>query len=478
MTEIAAALRAGYGTESLYAAIMDIGPAAHGMVPALAAALDVQVAREAPTGRVDEHCYPPWPEDGSPALALRAIGPAAIGALPNLRAALRDGWGVAIDAVEAIGALGPAARDAVPDLIVFAMRRIGDVVPAALAAIDPAGDVTLAALREADAPRPLIAETIGRLGRKDEIPRLVAWLDDDDARVRRVALAALASFGPDAAAALPAIERGLETWDADEDAVLALAAIDPARIPALCERILARREDVDVGEKRDDMPSGADLATLGALGARARTALPALLKHVRDPRYASAAAVVTVAKIDPEGDAWRRTALRWLRWHDDGLQAAAAEAIEVARCFTPETRDALLRSGNEHAHVLAQFDALPPEAAPRLLSEPERGWETKCFLGGALARVASISRAQVPPLLRLTAFYPDDCVGALARVDDDGRAALRAFIDAHREPDAPPSPEALARAMEAMGLTREDVRRLVSPGLPDPDCAKVLAWLE
>jgi hypothetical protein len=88
------------------------------------------------------------------------------------------------------------------------------------------------------------------------------------------------------------------------------------------------------------------------------------------------------------------------------------------------------------------------------------------------------SRAQVPPQLRLTAFYPDDCVGALARVDDDGRAALRAFIDAHREPDAPPSPEALARAMEAMGLTREDVRRLVSPGLPDPDCAKVLAWLE
>src|SRR5581483_5555775 len=107
--------------------------------------------------------------------------------------------GLLLGAVDALGYLGPIAKDAVPDLI----RLIGDPDPEIRrSAIDalgllgppaaPATPMILAALKDPDHPvRKLAVISLGRIARPDpRIPEIVAALESlarDDPEIRGVA---------------------------------------------------------------------------------------------------------------------------------------------------------------------------------------------------------------------------------------------------------------------------------------------------
>jgi hypothetical protein len=344
--------------------------------------------------------------------------------------------------------------------------------------VDPDGRFVLRALRDAGAPRALIAATIARLGRADEIASLVAWLDDGGARA--AALEALATFGPAAASAVPAIERAGREMEHDELAFLALAAIDPDRRGTLCERILERTprraKELDLVTYAGAANRRADLLTLAQLGPPARAALPALLADLDEPDV-DPAVLVAAASLDPDGDAWLPTTLAWLGAAKYLRPSAAVDAIEAAGRFTPQLRDALLTRASENARLLAEFASLPAEAAPLLLAGKKDDWGAYHSLA-ALARVESIVAEHLAPLLALAAEYPDRALPALARLDADARAGLRTFVDARTRPDAPPREDAIARVLAELELTRDEARAILRAELPDARCGKVLAWLE
>jgi HEAT repeat protein len=145
---------------------------------------------------------------------LYHLGPLAREAVPVLRKTFALGlmaqrWRYD-SAVEVVGAIGPEAKAAIPDLL-----RI---------------------LRDEDSyRRALAAETLGKIGQEagTVVPALAPLLQERSRLVRLAAIRALARFGPNAKHAIPPLAALLEDDDeyVSEAAADALTAIDPARYP-------------------------------------------------------------------------------------------------------------------------------------------------------------------------------------------------------------------------------------------------------
>jgi len=237
-------------------AIWGLAPEAREVVPALTPLLESGDARVARTA----------------AKALRDIGPDAAPAIPAMRKLLAGGE---LDALvrnaicEALGAVGPAARRALPELL--AQLRDPRFMPAsidyrdevwrpcfdaisALALIGDRSQTVLSGLRSLlssknpmvqlealgalvrlapDSPEVLVdllnwldgslvngdgrvevILAIGRLNvdRQGAVPPLIGALQDRDAEVRKAAAWALGQIGPEAEAALPALHEALGEW--------------------------------------------------------------------------------------------------------------------------------------------------------------------------------------------------------------------------------------------------------------------------
>jgi hypothetical protein len=193
---------------------------------------------------------PEHPSRMAAAYGLRRVGPAARAAVPRLLAAVED------------------EDDEVSFLAVQAMFRV-----------DP--DALAAHSREA---------------RRTDVPGLVGQLASPHVRVRRRAAVRLEELGDKGQPALPALRRTLA--DPDErvrlwaaEAVLKIAPEAHADVVPALAALLAGR---------DNFHRAMAANRLGDLGARARPAVPALLRLLADPEHGPReAARRALREIDP-----------------------------------------------------------------------------------------------------------------------------------------------------------------------------------
>ena len=209
--------------------------------------------------------------------------------------------------LEALQALGPAARSAVPALVSHMKNEGGWIrcsLARALAQIDPENPVVIdaigALLRDRDeSVRGAAADALEKIGPPAArvLSTILASLKDPDRNSRARVAGALRAIGPAAAVARDALIAQLadpEQWVVSE-ATYALAAIEPG--PALSD--VERLAETLRNEPKS--PTGVYAATrLLRLGREAKPALPVLLAalHTDWPNVQRVAAAA-IARIGP-----------------------------------------------------------------------------------------------------------------------------------------------------------------------------------
>ena len=202
--------------DGLARVIGEFGPEAAPAVPALARLL------HEPATRYEIH---------SVLMAMAHIGPAAKEAVPdliNIISRTRDSFGAdvheRIAAIRAAGAIGPDAKDAVPSLIEAMtdkneMVRLATVV--SLGQVGPAAAKATPALVNAfkDTNRNISGNAVGAIAKigPSAIPHLIPALDDKNAATKSYGLMALCEMGPGAAPAVPALIEMLRSAAAGRD---------------------------------------------------------------------------------------------------------------------------------------------------------------------------------------------------------------------------------------------------------------------
>lgn len=221
--------------------------------------------------------------------AIGTAGPAAKNAVPGLIILLRDSdEEVRKNAAVALGRIGPAAAAAVEPLAerfadtdnvaVNAARALGGIG-------SPAMQVINAALAGSDArARGWAGSALRFAERADMAPALELLLTNTDSVVRADAAAGLGRIGPQARAAIPALIRLLD----DPDPQVALAACN-----ALARVGPDSGEVVEAFIFRLNYPLLRTQAALAAIGAPAVPALAETLRNGPDNRKAQVIAVLS-----------------------------------------------------------------------------------------------------------------------------------------------------------------------------------------
>jgi HEAT repeat protein/lysophospholipase L1-like esterase len=360
-------------------------------------------------------------EAGGPAGGASLSVPVPAGAsLPVLLGALRqpDEGGQAA-AARALGNLGPAAREAVPELMKLLERGTPRV-------------------------RAATARALGNMGPAAELAvhELMRRLDDAAPPVRAAAAWALGEIGPAAKAALLPLVNRLR--DEDESVRLrageSLGQVRPDTEEAR-QALVAIVEDVSA-------PGRAEAAAaLGKLGPDAQFAVAALVKALDDPRAGvRGRAVLALGEIGPGARAavpallvaFRDAGIRWRV--ADALGAIGPDAAGAVPDLTAALQDP---SSNVRWRAAQALGAIGPgarRAVPALvqaLGDP--------FENVRLGAVVALDKIGLEPRSVLPA-----CVRALR--DEDGRVRARA-----------------ARALGRLGPIPEDARRALTARLTDED---------
>ena len=352
----------------------------------------------------------------APLSVLAEMGPAAEAATPDVVAALGEDTSVrwlsaGEEALDAMRAIGPSARAALPALeraLLDARPAVRTAAAAALPTLD--GDapscaraVAVALEREADPRvRGALLEAVGAIGVSGAwIDRLEAGLAGAESE-RRGALAGLARLGARAGAARPTLERLVREGGVSQE--LAAWALGLVGGPADAARALGvvadreRRGDLEAALERVGPPDAAlvpelaaalphapaEVATaLGRIGSAAGDAAPALeaLLSARGPRVRIAAAQALLA-LGTRTEAARALLLA-------ELHAGAARADEASLAAY-----ALGRAGTADEETLAVLRAAYDpwsDAAPAIafalarLSGDPRPW-VEAILDGVARR--------------------------------------------------------------------------------------------
>jgi HEAT repeat protein len=300
-------------------------------------------------GPPEKAAVPPLCEllvDGDPyvrraaARGLSAIGPEAKAAIPLLIGALRDrDPNVRGMAAYALGSMGPEATAAVPALVAAltdddggvrsrAAYALGGVGPKARAAVP----TLLAALgnKEDEYIHWGAAFALGRIGGDPEVvvPALVVALRHKQQEVRAAAASALGEFGDQAKPALPALIERLKNdddWSAREKVAQAVKQMGPQAVDTATSALIEALDNQNVTVRRtaafslgmvdgegksiaalvrmlreDASARYAAARALGMMGAKAKSAIPALVEALRDKRDGvRAEAAEALQKIEP-----------------------------------------------------------------------------------------------------------------------------------------------------------------------------------
>ena len=201
------------------------------------------------------------------AMALHRLGASTIDAVPPLARALRSSYlADRARAAEVLGLLGPESAEAVP--------LLADLVQ------DSDSRVRLSAIA-----------ALGRLGAESwkAVPDLIGALEDGNLDIRLAAARALGDIGPDARPAIPALVRMLgtrRTWtppSGESDAGRPLRYVDPHG--EYCGRVsLSAPFDIRSRDASQNVPPIVAADALGAIGAAAVEAIPALTEAAYDQR--------------------------------------------------------------------------------------------------------------------------------------------------------------------------------------------------
>jgi len=148
-------------------------------------------------------------------------------------------WERRTRAAEAIVALGPDAKRAVPDLVELVRRDdgLGHTAGRVLCAIGPdAVPVAIGLLADTNtAVRVVAVSVLGVLTNEPEpaVYGLVTCLEDQDVRVRSSAARSLGSYGARAAVAIPALQRMMNSRETAYDTAFGLAGVGAEARPLL-----------------------------------------------------------------------------------------------------------------------------------------------------------------------------------------------------------------------------------------------------
>ncbi len=241
------------------------------------------------------------------AAVLGRVGPPAAAAAPALKRRAADGKAGAALRAEAAVALWRVARDPEAARVLRGLLAGKDATPGAwrsvggvLVRIDPGPDTVAALEHGLKSEDPEVAAEAARLlgpRSKDAVPRLAGLLAHKDARVRAVAVVALAELGPAAAGAADALRAATKD---DEPltafwAAVAVCRLDPT--PDAVAAVAAHLADRDPVRRLDAA------AALGPLGAAAKPAAGKLAPLLADPdpraRLAAAVAAWKVGAAAP-----------------------------------------------------------------------------------------------------------------------------------------------------------------------------------
>jgi len=172
--------------------------------------------------------------------AARSLGQLGPAALPELRAALDSNFSVVrLGAAEALGDIGPEAKDTIPRLRSLMLNddKAGKSAAWALARIGgDAQPVLLAGLKDQDpAVRYRAAFALGDLRDRSKVAAngLASILQDPNAQVRKAAIRALVWYGPKAEDAVPSLVTALANPDLHVEAAQALARSGPKAVEPL-----------------------------------------------------------------------------------------------------------------------------------------------------------------------------------------------------------------------------------------------------
>ncbi|MBP60684.1 MAG: hypothetical protein CMJ62_04080 [Planctomycetaceae bacterium] len=261
------------------------------------------------------------------AYALGQLGPAAQDAVPDLIEALQDSsYKVRSSAAYALGRIGPAAQSAVPALI----SRIGDEqqevrssAAAALGEMGPAAQdavprLLAAALHDGDSRARLsMALAVNRIGPVDEaVTYFIKALQDE--HLRTPAVVALGQCGPGAKDAVPYLIKFLQDQDfrVRSSAVSALGRIGLHAERAVPELIKLLR-DRDVGKQ-----AAFALSKIGV------SAVPALVESLHDDdRNVVRHSMYALGELGPHAKESVPTLVKSLYDEDPQMRSAAAQAV-------------------------------------------------------------------------------------------------------------------------------------------------------
>jgi HEAT repeat protein/S1-C subfamily serine protease len=234
--------------------------------------------------------------------------------LPGMIQTLKDRHGGArrVSACDLLAALGPEAKNAVPDLLELIQDKDDILRAKALKALSEIGFIT-----QADLPKVVNAMkdpksevrlnailAIRHMGEEADlaVPGLIERLKDESGDVRLEAIKTLGNLGPLAKAAVPALAEVLQRRDKRHDvrqeAALAIGNIhsdDPAGAALGASALEAGLRD-PIREVRLSSLQG-----LEKLGADGKTAVPQILKELKEKdREMRGQAVVTLGAIGPD----------------------------------------------------------------------------------------------------------------------------------------------------------------------------------
>jgi HEAT repeat protein len=419
--------------------------------------------------------------------SLGELGPRAMPAVRSLTSALTDpSRKVQLEALLALERIGPEARTAVPDLIAILKGRAPDLHSGAITALasighDAADAVpVLVAVLEGDdeelatsaglaLARILPAESDGL---RQVIPVLVKSLKNDEADVRREAVAGLGAAGR---VALPALIRLVRNQAADSgsawQAAAALQVLGPLAEPA-------RAVLVDALQSDDELVVIHAAGALGAIGAAAEPAvadLQKLLKHDRPTIRTHAASAL--GDLGPTAEEAVGDLASALDDADDGVRREAAEALGKIGPSAREAIPALMRalsddSGAVTVHAAWALSRIGPDAVPDLLAALKEDKKLRHLIVvvlGDLKEAAAPAAETLAGMLTepdLDEEFGREIMVALARIGPPAKAAVPVLMKILEDKEHP------LRAGAAYALAKLGARqaqRLLIQALPRED---------
>jgi HEAT repeat protein len=279
-------------------------------------------------------------------------------AIPVLAAALRDGYWSGI-AAEALGDIGPAAKEALPALLPLLRYNGGQTRIFAVEAISKIGG-----------------------GAMELLPPLLQACSDADCRVRQAAVQAIGKIGPNACAAAPTLIRLLDDFHGTVRVAAAEALWNIEKHPAAIERIAAELSTDDRAPALVIVPSPQDASPLPDVSTM--TDFPAAVHQ------AAVAALVRISPAAPQAIA----VLRDVKRHDRRsvhIMAALALAKTIPNENPLPTLTAGLTSPKYSVRICAA-DALAKMGTQAKSATP------------ALLEALRVCAAEAPALPRLKEF--------------------------------------------------------------------------